>query len=1310
MTKIKNTKKGMAKKTLSMSLVVAMLATSNVPVWAAEFSDGTDAAAVASEADTFSTDAEAPVVEDNATDATDAQSTGDTWNVTLKDMPKDDVEWGSVATNVTVEVKDVDGKLVVGTDKDGNPVATSELKYVWKDASTGLAVTEATPVSRTIATPATVYAKKDSVGKQYVLYIYDESGDWSYTSSALTVSAKDVTGKYEITINKNNTYTGTETKPAATVSPIAGKGGDADVQFDVDYTGDLVNVTDEGIKVTAKPVDSKAYKGYIETTIKVTASDLKDEATKKDEEKLVKAALKTKEVEYTGSEIKLKKADVNVTDAKTGADLNALVDDKAEISTGLTNVTEKDADAKNVTVDLTANKSVANFSGTGKVTTTDKVKVVARDLSKVKVTIKSQAKLGDGKAYTLKDLLDKGAISFADTNGKTLTLDKDIAIEGLDKAVNYGTYTVTIKPAKDNKNVTGQTTAQFSIFSQNIEGAKFYTKTKKADGSVELKEYKFDDYAYTGEQIKPDVSKLVVAFDKNNEVDPADYSIEYDKNVNAGTGNIYIVGKRTYEGSKTVATFNIKAATVSSVDAPKYVIVNKDAKKASDYAKDIKLTVKAKNSATPAKEFTLADSDYSVDYKFCDGDTDAANEITDLTKVTPGNYFVKATITVKNANYTKDAKKVVYIRVAQPILKDSDIKLKKTSYEYTGAVIVPDFDVVVDGKTLKRDTDYVIKNVVDSAKAGTATVYITGKGEYDAKVSAKATFEVTSVNADKVVVTLSDPKSYVYNGKAQKPAKNEIEKITLNGNDVTNQFDITSYGENINAGKGTFVLTPNKNNKGFTTGSTKNVEFEIQKATLKGSIKVYDARGIDITNSLPSFDYDGTEKTFAKVVFTPDVKTPVTTDDYEIKYVNNVTGNGDDENNDKKGASVVVVAKGNYKVDKSIVKDYSTKPATEVENVVDKKRFAINSKLYFADKEVSVTDAEYAGTHMLAVPTIVVKDGAKTLKEGTDYTVKLYKDEKHTDEIKDGVNEIGTYYYVVSGAGVYKDAKAEGKNHAEGEWKVTKKKVANLDVKVDLNEKGETVLTVMNGNLKVDNKEFTVTLSEDKKTATVTATTGNKYYVGSKEVTVGGEVAKVGTPVISGVKVVGNKATVILSGEADGASGYDYVISKANNTTTDRVDITKNQVKTTGDFSYVQQGTYYAYCHAWKRNAEGKKVFSGWSNIYPFSVSAITPSQPVITSVKASGSTVTVTYTKADNADGYDVVLGTSTKKINGEVRPVEYGTLVKKNVKGNVVTATFKNVKKGTYYAGLHAFNKTSEDGTKVFSQWSNAKKVTVK
>ena len=427
----------------------------------------------------------------------------------------------------------------------------------------------------------------------------------------------------------------------------------------------------------------------------------------------------------------------------------------------------------------------------------------------------------------------------------------------------------------------------------------------------------------------------------------------------------------------------------------------------------------------------------------------------------------------------------------------------------------------------------------------------------------------------------------------------------------------------------------------------------------------------------------------------------VTSDDYEIKYVNNVTGGGTN------GASIVVIAKGNYEVKNSTVSDNSTSPATTVQNVAEEVNFKINSKLYFTQKEVTVTDAEYAGEGMIAEPTIVVRDGDKVLVKDKDYKVTL---DKTATPYKWKVTGYGDVYGKVVPPVQTKDGMTEGKNYAEGTWNLVKKNVANLDIKVELNAKGETVLTVMNGNLKVDNKDFDVKLSDDKKTATVSAKAGNKHYVGSKEVTVGGEAAKVGAPVISSVKVVGNKATVILSGEADGATGYDYVISKANDTTTARVDVTKNQVKTTGDFNYVQQGTYYAYCHAWRRNAEGKKVFGEWSNIYPFSVSAITPAQPVITSVKAKGTTVTVTYTKAANAEGYDVVLGSAAKKVNGEYRPVSYGKLVKKNIKGNVVTATFKNVKKGTYYAGLHAFNKTSEDGKKVFSQWSNVKKVTVK
>ena len=143
---------------------------------------------------------------------------------------------------------------------------------------------------------------------------------------------------------------------------------------------------------------------------------------------------------------------------------------------------------------------------------------------------------------------------------------------------------------------------------------------------------------------------------------------------------------------------------------------------------------------------------------------------------------------------------------------------------------------------------------------------------------------------------------------------------------------------------------------------------------------------------------------------------------------------------------------------------------------------------------------------------------------------------------------------------------------------------------------------------------------------------------------------------------------------------------------------------------YVEKGTYYAACHAWIRGADGKKVFGPWSELKEFRVDAATPETPKIKNVKVSKQTVTVTYTVCSDAEGYDIVLGKEYKKVNEEKRPVNYGTLVKKVKNGNTVTVTFRNVTPGTYYAGLHSWNRTSEDGKKVFSPWSGVKKVVVK
>lgn len=105
----------------------------------------------------------------------------------------------------------------------------------------------------------------------------------------------------------------------------------------------------------------------------------------------------------------------------------------------------------------------------------------------------------------------------------------------------------------------------------------------------------------------------------------------------------------------------------------------------------------------------------------------------------------------------------------------------------------------------------------------------------------------------------------MYTGKQVRP---RTFKATLNGNDVTNQFEIVSYGENVEAGKGTIVLKVKDGNKNFT-GDNITVEFNIVKEQVKGSLKLYNDKGIDITNSATDkvFTFDGNEKHFLKYYY-----------------------------------------------------------------------------------------------------------------------------------------------------------------------------------------------------------------------------------------------------------------------------------------------------------------------------------------------------------------------------------------------------------------------------------------------------------
>lgn len=77
---------------------------------------------------------------------------------------------------------------------------------------------------------------------------------------------------------------------------------------------------------------------------------------------------------------------------------------------------------------------------------------------------------------------------------------------------------------------------------------------------------------------------------------------------------------------------------------------------------------------------------------------------------------------------------------------------------------------------------------------------------------------------------------------------------------------------------------------------------------------------------------------------------------------------------------------------------------------------------------------------------------------------------------------------------------------------------------------------------------------------------------------------------------------------------------------------------------------------------------------------------------------------------GAAVILDNGTISGAGTLIAVSGENYYVKKIKGNTVTVTFKNVKSGTYYIGLHAWNRTSEDNSKTFSEWSNVRKVKMK
>ena len=1325
MTKLKNTKKGMAKKALSISLVAAMLATSNVPVWAAEdlFTDGSSAAV------------EAPVVEEPAAEveafsaepAEEANS-----NVSLQDtglITNSDIRIENLVmpTSVTYgETIQVSGEVY-----KNNTELLDNWTAAWRVAGESENFWEENVTkdnwSTQVQLPTSNLNYKQYAGKTLELHFYraDAYAEFDISVGTVTIKAKDVTEESNIDFSLRNqgVYDGKEftasdlTVRSITVDGEKLEGADITKYFKI-TAKNAKNAGDEFvIYATAKDKlddgSANPYSGTISQTFIIKSKPF---ATSD----LVVSYAANTEYEYTGARIEPEISKITVAESKStedgdgklsGADVSsAIIGARAYVNAeGDENVGTKNID---VFVDPTklsnfdfSNITTEKYEGIDavKLSLENAYKIVQRDLTKCTVKVGTVP-----TGFLVSDVKKSGLVKVYDADGNLLKLkDTDYDFIVLETNAN-GTYTEVSKIENVGTDYKAYVIAPEG--SKNTRGETAITSFECAEQTVTASTSKAVSVEYNGKEQEPaasDFGTLTLSVFANNgtaggvttthDFQPGSWEIvDYKDNLDAGTAQAIVRTKAgVYADNEYAITFTITPLQVKAenVVVPSSVVYDRSNKSAADY--NLTINAKATSRTGKATEIALTEDDYTATFAF-----DTKNAIDDK---------IKTTITVTNPNYIAEGAKREVIKAAKDttivggILEDSFIKLAQTSYVYTGGKITPEFSVVNGDVTLEEGTDYKVDSVDNATDVGTATLIIKGLGKYEGS-TAKTTFTITPANVEDITITVTGAK---YRGGRQvRPdianangGDNGTLKVTLNKNDVTSQFEVSAYGANNTAGEdaGSVTVRLLRGNKNFT-GSTKTSTFDIAAYLLEGTIKVYDEHGKELTAAdlADLFTYDGTEKTFASVKFIPsgEYASLVDADDYEIKYVNNIYGD-----TDSKG-SVIVVAKdgSNFAGDsKNVIYDYVNE--TEIKGYAARLDFSIGN-LKFDGTNVAVNNGVYAGG-LPVKPEVIVQFGGKTLEEGKDYEIEIGN---YTD-----VTSVAKYDIKVIGINGYKGSEtsstASDINKID-KWGIDKQNLNNCDITVK-----DGTAVVLNGPVRVPDSEYTVTKNDDN-TYTVAAKTTSKNYVGSKTVAAAAEEepVKPGTPMITEVNVVGNKATVVLSGECDGAVGYDYVIATDRDciNTKDYDKVNKNILGTQTTFTYTQQGTYYAYCHAWTRDENGQKVFGEWSNAYPFVVSAITPEQPVITSVKKSGRNLTVTWTQSENAfTGYDIVMGTEMRKVNGEMRPVEYGKAVKK-VGPNTFSVTFKSIPKGTYYVGLHAHNRTSETGVKVFSPWSNAKKVT--
>ena len=571
----------------------------------------------------------------------------------------------------------------------------------------------------------------------------------------------------------------------------------------------------------------------------------------------------------------------------------------------------------------------------------------------------------EGSKYDGEEHRNKPTVEDTKTKA-TLKEDTDYELSYSKDVTNAGTVTVTVTGIG---NYEGSFEVTYEITKRHVtltsaDDEKVYDGSALTNDTVTVGGDKFAKkegatYNVTGMQIEKGSSKNTFTYTLNEGTLAGNYDIETFEGTLKVTAfeNEVVV---TVKGNKDTVTYDGNPHSVEG-----YVITNISNKLyKADYI-GVKGYARAEGTAAGTYHMNLTAQQFS--------NTSAS--------------FGNVTFKVEDGSLTINPKSITPDGPDTPDEKKTGITVTKPSDSKYDGEEHKNKPTVTDTKTdkvLVEGTDYELTYSEDVINAGTVTVTVKGKGNYEG--SFEVTYEITKRN----VTLTSGSASKIYDKKAL--TKDEV---TVSGDGFVKDEGATYNVTGSQTEKGTSKNKFTYELKSNTKASNYNIEVkfgDLIVTTQDGEVVV------TITGHKGEFEYDGTEKTVQGYDVLITEGSTYTTDDF--------TFNGTAE---AKG-----IKAGTYPMNLAADQFTNTNDNyTQVTFIVTDGSLTITPKSIVPTDDNGITvekpaDTTYNGSEQRNKPVVKDSKTKATLVEGTDYTL-AYTDATNAGTVTVTITGIGNY-------------------------------------------------------------------------------------------------------------------------------------------------------------------------------------------------------------------------------------------------------------------------------------------------------------